>query len=120
MRRMMLMLLLLGSLVLPAQASNVLTQNPIIVDTVAATALITGYFEVVAIRWHSCGTAGHDAIVQNAAGTVKWQANCSTSTLQDEQSSWPVDAPLRMQGLLVPTLGSGTLLIYVKGNVVPS
>ena len=119
MKTLLILLIVLVSCIVPAQASNVLTGNPLIVDTAAATSIVTEYFEVVLIRWHNCGTASDNAIVQNAAGVVKWQANCSTTTLQDEQSAWPTDAPLRMQGLLVPTLSSGTLLIYVKGNKVP-
>ena len=120
MSRLLLSVLLVLMLAGPVQAGNALTQNPIIVDTPAATSLISGYIEVVCIRWHGVGTASDNAIVQDKNGLVRWQANGSTSTLQDEQTCWPADAPLRMDGLLVPTLSSGTLLIYIKKPMPPS
>ncbi len=93
--------------------SNDITVNPIVIDTAAAGTITTNTFKIYKIRWVSTSsTAGDNAEVQNAAGTVKWEGLSDTATNYVDESTF--DPPLIMAGLIVPTLDDGTLYIYVK------
>lgn len=91
--------------------SNILTGNPIIVDTAGATALTNYIFTATKIRWVS-GDAASDAVsVQDRHGAVKFAAEASGANYTESEH---FDPPLIFDGLLVPTLGSGVVYIYVS------
>jgi len=99
--------------------SNTLTSNPIIVDTAAATVLLTGPLNITKIRWYDSGAdiaEGDSAVVQDAAGNVIWAHRMGgVGTVADLVP--PVESSFipghRSSGLLVPTLTHGTLHIYL-------
>ena len=89
--------------------ANDVTGVPLIVDTAASTTLTDYTFTVTKIRWVNATTAGHTAIVQNKNSKVKFSA---VATAANYTESEHFDPPLILEGLIVPTLGSGTLYIY--------
>jgi hypothetical protein len=99
--------------------ANNLTGNPVIVDTAAATPLLTGMLNITKIRWWDSGAdiaEGDSAIVQDAAGAVVWSHRAGgIGTVADlvppvESNFVPGHA---IKGLLIPTLTHGTLHIYL-------
>lgn len=97
--------------------ANSLTGNPIIVDTISATALLaTGkIFECYTLAWVS-GSLADTCVVQNGAGAVKFSA---TGTIAGNSTIITFNPPLLFNGLLVPTLGSGRVLLYVNRKNCP-
>ena len=99
--------------------SNVLTGNPVVVDTAAATALLTGKINITKIRWWDSGAdiaEGDSAVVQDRAGNVVWSHRAGgVGTVGGFVP--PVESDFvpsfNIQGLLVPTLTHGTLHIYL-------
>ena len=102
--------------------ANVLTQNPIIVDTLSAAALITQPLRVKKIRWVPAATGAVDdeVIVKNKHGAVMWR-NLITDIGTVGQVLEAVESDFEdfvIDGLLVDTLtsSSGSLFIYVNDN----
>jgi hypothetical protein len=99
--------------------ANDLTGNPMFVDTANAAALATQRFDVVKIRWVSvAAVAGHQAIVQHANGKPAWESAAVGANYIDSDA-WEKDNPLVLNGLLVPTLGSGNLYIHLHNRKIP-
>ena len=96
--------------------ANDISNNPLIVDTAGASAITSRTFKAYKIRWVGGTTASHTAVIQNAAGRqlIKFQANGADYS---ESESFPDDSRLVFEGLIVPTLGSGEIHIYVEGKV---
>lgn len=94
--------------------ANDVTSNPIIIDTAAATALTSYAFTATKIRWVGATTAGHQAIVQNGNGIVKFSAEAVGANYTESEH---FDPPLIFSGLIVPTLSSGTIYIYVASSI---
>ncbi len=94
--------------------ANDVTANPIIVDTAAAAALTAYTFIATKIRWVGATTAGHQAIVQNGNGIVKFKAEATGANYTESEH---FDPPLIFNGLIVPTLSSGTVYIYIASAV---
>lgn len=96
--------------------ANDLTANPWVVDTPAAGAILTNWADLRSIQWEGATTAGHEAVVQDQSGRVIWRrlaqgANQNFDTEFEGRFGRPVN------GLIVPTLGSGTLyLTFAQGN----
>ena len=82
-------------------------------DTVSAvSAVATGkVFNVYDIILTSVSASG-TVLVQDAAGNLKWEWSYGADL--PGGTSQHFDPPLFFNGLLVPTLTSGTLKIYVK------
>ena len=90
--------------------ANDLTKNPWVVDTASGTAILSDWADVRSIQWIGGTTAGHAAIVQDKDGTVIWRrlaAAVNANFDTEFQGRWG----RRVNGLLVPTLDSGTLYI---------
>jgi hypothetical protein len=89
--------------------ANDLTKNPWIIDTPSALGLTELVLKVKSLRWVGATTAGHECVVQDGKGRVRWTsvadgANFVDSDLvEQEDAGWP--------GLIVPTLDSGTLYL---------
>lgn len=98
--------------------ANAVDQNPIIVDTQGATALVTQTIRVRKIRWVGATTADHVAQIKNRHGKIMWR-----TLLTDIGTVGEIVAPIEsdfdcfpMDGLLVDDLDSGILYIYVEDN----
>jgi len=98
--------------------ANALQQNPIIVDTVSAAALLTHPLRVTKIRWDAVGhaTDDHVASIKDQRSVLKWK-DTLTSLGTIGELVQPIESdfnpPLFMDGLLVDVLGGGVLYIYV-------
>ena len=92
--------------------SNDFTGNPWKVDTVSAVSAIAAarVFNIYDIILTSASASGA-AVVQDAAGNLKWEWSGDAVVYNGHDH---FDPPLIFNGLLVPTLTSGTLKIYVK------
>lgn len=87
--------------------ANDLTYNPLVIDTAAATTLISYPIFVKSIRWVGATTAGHTVSVQDPDGNVLW------SSVAGGSNNIEADLIERIwqDGFAVPTLQSGTLYI---------
>ena len=99
--------------------SNVLTGNPLVLDTAAAAAVLSGPLNITKIRWVDYNNDiadGDQAVVQDAAANSVWEARCTTvgagTTTPPGAESNFVPA-FRTSGLLVPTLTHGKIYIYL-------
>ena len=95
--------------------SNVLTGNPLILDTVADN-LLTGPIHITKIRWVGATTVDHEAQLEDAAERVVWESlqtdiGTGTAILNRERESTFVP-PLLVTGLSLGVLGSGVLYVY--------
>lgn len=90
--------------------ANDLTRNPWVVDTASATAILTDWADVRSIQWIGATTSGHEAIVQDQNNVVLWK-RASQGANQNFDTEFEGRWGRRVNGLLVPTLGSGTLYI---------
>ena len=101
--------------------ANDLTCNPLVIDTAAATAILSGGLLITNIRWVDSGNDiadGDQAILHNAASKVIWEARCTTvgagtTTPPAAETSFAV--PLHVMGLIAPTLTHGKLYVYFTG-----
>ena len=99
--------------------ANNLTGNPMFVDTASATALATQRFDIVKIRWVSVSaTAGDQVVVQHANTAAAW-ASAAVGANYIDSDAWEKDNPLILNGLLVPTLTSGSLYFYLHNRKIP-
>lgn len=106
-------LLYLVCYTLPAFATNDLTGNPLVVDTASTTVPVwtAQAGRIQSVRWVGGTTAGHTAVIKDAAGHVKWAAVATAANYTDETDFWE---PLTVKSqILVSTLGSGILYIYL-------
>ncbi len=93
--------------------ANVLNQNPIIIDTAAGTVLLTVPIRVKKIRWVGGTTLGHTVSVQDQNSHEFWASTCPGSSYVEETDfTTYLHQSAVMNGLKVPTLGSGKLYIY--------
>ena len=99
--------------------ANNLTGNPMFVDTPNASALASQRFDVVKIRWVSvAAAAGDQAIIQHASTAAAW-ASAAVGANYIDSDAWEKDNPLILNGLLVPTLTSGALYVYLHNRKIP-
>ena len=92
--------------------ANKLTTNPIVLDTAGATSAIAIPLGIQAIVWDNPGAAGAQCVLHDAAGgNVIWQC-----TAQAQYVGGRIEFPraLRVAGLYLTTLGSGTVLVYLE------
>lgn len=98
--------------------ANNLTGNPLVIDTAnAGAALIPAGqpIPISAIKYIGATTAGHEAVVQDANGNPWWDDIAFSTNYASDLESF-VDVPLSVRtlnGLKVPTLGSGRIYIWV-------
>ena len=95
--------------------SNILTGNPLILDT-AADNLLVGPIHITKIRWVGATAVDHAAQLEDAAERVVWEATqtdigTGTNILSREPESTFVP-PLLITGLSLGVLGSGKLYVY--------
>ena len=91
--------------------ANDLTKNPWVVDTASGTAILTSFANVRSIQWVSpTSSVGDEAVVADQTGTVFWRKRAQGANTVYE-SEFVGFKGREMNGLLVPTLSSGTLYI---------
>ena len=90
-------------------------KNVMIIDAVAASDLLasgsqTMWWSPKLIRWVGATTAGHKCSVRDAAGNIIWESTADGDKFNDQTTLPKAD----YKGLTVPTLGSGTVYIYLN------
>jgi hypothetical protein len=97
--------------------ANIVTGNPLIIDTPhASTLVISSPIKITAIVWDS-GTSGaiaDQAVLQDKDGKTKWAATLAVA--KDTINSPVFNPPIFSHGLLCPTLGRGILYVYFTGT----
>lgn len=94
--------------------SNDLTVNPISIDTASSSAILTRRIEVLRVRWVAeLASAGDNAVIQDGDGHALWSSVAAGANYVESEGHHP-DYPLVCNGLIVPTLQSGTLYLYLK------
>jgi len=94
--------------------ANVLTTNPIKLDTPAATVLITRLLFVIGIVWDQ-GASGADddqAIITDKNTNAFWSQTIQTGSLVPQP--FTPSNPVPLAGLIIPTLTHGTVYIYTQ------
>jgi len=92
--------------------ANDLQSWPWIIDTPGPGVLFSGLWAIKNIRWVSPGAiAGHQAIVTDAEGRLIWESVAAGSN--HVESEW-MESFYPVRGIIVPTLSSGRLYIYVR------
>lgn len=95
-------------------ANNVLV-NPMVVDAPSGTILTTKRVQVLNIRWVApAASAGHQALITDRAGRVKWASVASGPNFSDNCEPGRGREGVYWDGVRVPTLASGTLYITVS------
>jgi len=78
------------------------------IDTAGASPLTSARIRLWGVRWTGATTAGHEAIVHDKHGNIIWRSVANAANYVE------ADGPNRVyEGLIVPTLGSGTLDLEV-------
>jgi len=93
--------------------ANAITGNPIIIDTAAATVVVSNSFLVTALWWDNGAPANADAItVKDKNGVVKWNLVLATASLaMPTLIEFPV--PVLFDGLIVSVISRGKLYVYL-------
>lgn len=82
----------------------------ICLDTASPTPFTSNNVFIRRMKWVSpVATAGDRAVLQDAAGNSIWEG-VAVGTQYDTGT---FELNVRVQGILVPTLGSGTIYLYV-------
>lgn len=94
--------------------ANSLTQHPLVLDSAAATVLITEPFEITKIVWNSggSGVAGDQLVLKDQKGKVIYDVTIAAAkeTVRDNFYE-----PLEADGLAITTISHGTCYVYHKG-----
>ena len=85
---------------------------PVVVNAPSVNPIKTNAFNITKIRWVGGSAAGHQAKVYDNLGNPKF-ATIAAGANYVESESYEVQ-PLACQGLVVPTLDSGVLYIYIQ------
>jgi len=83
-----------------------------IIEFTAAADAVTGLKLLVSIRWSGATTAGHQCVVSDSAGNVVFRSEANGANFID---GWVFDRKT-VDGLVITTLGSGTVTAYFTGS----
>ena len=86
------------------------TKTDFILFSTAADA-VTGHKLVKAIIWAGATSAAHACVLTDTAGNTIYTAHADTG-LVDHFVHF--DTPIRCDGIIAATLGSGTVLVYLQ------
>lgn len=90
--------------------SNVITGDPLILDTAATTVVVSNLIHVTKVLWAGSDIAAADtAILQDKLGIVKVELGAVGA---DEHRQADFNPPLPCNGLIMATLGHGKLYVY--------
>jgi len=87
--------------------ANVVSGDPLVIDTATATGFPSGILEVYGIFWASA-TAADTCVIKQTDGQQKWSA------LGTQAPPHFVGQGVTFNGIQVPTLTAGTLYIYLN------
>jgi len=93
--------------------SNVLTGNPLVLDTASTSSVVmTRTIFVEAIVWDqgASGANTDQAIIKDKFGNTKWSQTILTGNLVPASVSFP--KPVPFEGIIMHTLGHGTVYVY--------
>ena len=107
--------------------SNLIDQNPLILDTGASTAIISSYLNITKIRWVDYNNDiadGDQAVLKDAAGKVIWEARvtapaAAVPVVAGAESDF---APaLTVKGLIASTITHGKVYVYCdRSTTIPA
>lgn len=86
------------------------TSYPVVVSSAGNSVLVSTDISIDKVRWVGATTAGHQVEIQDQNGNSKFK---STATGSNYVESETFTTPLDSQGLVVPTLDSGVLYVYI-------
>jgi hypothetical protein len=91
-----------------------LTKNPWIIPfgDAGATVLSSDRLRIEKFRWIGGTTAGHTCVVQDAAGRKVWDSVATGANFVDDSTF--LTPNFNVKGLIVPTMASGILEIYLR------
>lgn len=92
--------------------ANDVNGNPLVLDTAHATLpVLSGKRRVQGFRWTSpSASAAHACTLQDGAGRTLFSSVAAGANHRDESMlAWPIT----VDGLKLPTLASGLLLVYL-------
>lgn len=99
--------------------SNVVSSNPLIIDTAGADVLVSGPLRIMAFNWVPSDdiATGDGVTVTDKHAVVKYADNVgdtgtAANTLRGR--SFVLPKPLVIDGLVVSVLDDGTLYIYLE------
>lgn len=93
--------------------TNILTTNPLILDTTGATSALTRLLYITSIVWDSgtSGAVGDQCVIHDASGgNIIFTA---TLAVAKDTIRWQPANPYYAPGFYLTTLGHGTVLIYL-------
>ena len=96
--------------------ANDVTGNPVILDTASTTAVvISNFFKIKAIVWdQGASGANTDAcVIKDKHGAIKYSQTILTGNLVPQSIEFA--PPLDCDGLIMHTLGHGTVYVYWDG-----
>jgi hypothetical protein len=88
--------------------ANTIGTRPIYIDTPGASVLFNGRMNIKELVWANYTADAHTVEVQNSAGAPVFSSNGKADLSAIRVSPGWID------GLIVPTLDSGQLFIYLK------
>jgi len=99
--------------------ANDLTNNPLVLDTAAATAIVSNLIHITALKWTvDAGGADNDTcVLSDKNGKVLYEEILNVATNGTLQAP-PINfvPPLKANGLIMTTLSGGKLYVYWEGN----
>jgi hypothetical protein len=94
--------------------ANDITCNPLIIDTAAATAIVSNVIHITNIRLVDSGNDiadGDQAILTNLAGKTVWEHRVTTPGMVGDLQT-PFSPSFKVAGLICPTLTHGKVYVY--------
>ena len=91
--------------------ANDIGGNPWKIDTASATAIYNDKVWIQKLVWHEPTTAGHVLSVTDKDGKVIWD---KTALAGGAGLDYELEVEGAFDGLIVPTMSSGTLYVYIK------
>ncbi len=88
---------------------NNLTGNPLVIDSANAANVVTGQFRIYSIEWHNYANNAAQAIVTDGLARELFNSygKADLTPIKGGAEGW-------VNGIAVPTLTNGKLLIYFK------
>ena len=99
--------------------ANDLTNNPLVLDSAAATVIVSNLIKITALKWtvDAGGTDNDTCVLSDKNGKVVYEEilNVATSGLLQAP---PINfnPPLKVNGLIMTTLSGGKLYVYWDGQ----
>jgi hypothetical protein len=105
--------------------SNLIDQNPVILDTGASTQIISSYMFITKIMWVDYNNDiadGDQVVLKDMAGKTVWEARVTGTgagvplSPGAESSFVP---PLPVKGMIATTVTHGKVYIYLTNTTIP-